>query len=341
MDFLNFSNSRAVRRYWKKTGYQPTALEAAWLVYRCETASLEEKCRAWREIPKAFPDCPTGSLTGELKPEYKESTHAFLRAYAAQQERLAAVFLQTEGPAVYRAKYQLLPNGERFWREWRAIDGNFSSLEACIQAISRHEGKIRRIEVCRYRPDGTLWLTGAFLPDGRLAAAEPRPGSLSARTMTKSEWAVYTGVLFSVGPSWRMLRFPLPFRSGDLLYDPNRPEGVFAALQTDAPFSWLAFSQHGQEITLRGGRMLDCEYYPAGALTQDHQLLILLSQFLKGKRWDWKFSRDFTAFLRSYHDLLLPPPEQGLRAKANGRGNDLFPGRSGKAHWRSKRKRLP
>ena len=46
MDFLNFVNSNAVRSYLKEIGYQPLTLEAAWLVYQCETASLEEKCAA-------------------------------------------------------------------------------------------------------------------------------------------------------------------------------------------------------------------------------------------------------------------------------------------------------
>ena len=41
MDFLNFVNSNAVRSYLQEIRYQPTSLEAAWLVYQCETASLE------------------------------------------------------------------------------------------------------------------------------------------------------------------------------------------------------------------------------------------------------------------------------------------------------------
>lgn len=42
MDFLKFVNSNAVRGYLQEIRYQPTSLEAAWLVYQCETASLEE-----------------------------------------------------------------------------------------------------------------------------------------------------------------------------------------------------------------------------------------------------------------------------------------------------------
>lgn len=42
MDFLKFVNSNAVRGYLQEIRYQPTSLEAAWLVYQCETASWKK-----------------------------------------------------------------------------------------------------------------------------------------------------------------------------------------------------------------------------------------------------------------------------------------------------------
>ena len=63
MDFLKFVNSNAVRGYLQEIRYQPTSLEAAWLVYQCETASLEEKCAAWREIIETLPDCPSAHVS--------------------------------------------------------------------------------------------------------------------------------------------------------------------------------------------------------------------------------------------------------------------------------------
>ena len=129
MDFLNFVNSNAVRSYLQEIRYQPTSLEAAWLVYQCETASLEEKCAAWREIIETLPDCPTGSRTRGLKPEHRDSVHTFLQAYIEQQETLATAFMQADDPAVYKVQCQLLPKGERFWRQWRRIDEEVSTRE--------------------------------------------------------------------------------------------------------------------------------------------------------------------------------------------------------------------
>lgn len=63
---------------------------------------------------------------------------------------------------------------------------------------------------------------------------------------------------------------------------------------------------------------MDCEYYPAEALTERHRLISLLSEFLKGKRSPW----DFAGFLIDYHDLLLPPP--AASEKRNDSENKIF-----------------
>ena len=324
MDFLKFVNSNAVRGYLQEIRYQPTSLEAAWLVYQCETASLEEKCAAWREIIETLPDCPTGSRTRGLKPEHRDSVYTFLQAYIAQQEQLAAAFLQADEPAVYDLQYQFLPKGERFWRQWRMADEDFPTLEACLQAVPRDEGEVRQITVRKYNAEGDFLMAAKFLPDHRLAFAEPRPGSLYAINMKESEWAVYTGVLYSVGTSQRTLNFPLPFRPGDLLYNPNSPEatfcgGVFVAAQTDSYCHRLGFFQwenQPDKIIPLVSRIMDCEYYPAEALTERHRLLSLLSEFLKGKQCSWDFCRDLANLLTAYHDLLLPPPADSKEAKA-------------------------
>ncbi len=331
MDFLHFVNSNAVRSYLQEIRYQPTSLEAAWLVYQCETASLEEKCAAWREIIQTLPDCPTNSRTRGIKPEHRDSVHTFLQAYIAQQETLAAAFLQADKHAVYDLQYQLLPKGKRFWRQWRIADEDFPTLEACLQAVPRDEGEVRQITVRKYNAEGDFLLAAKFLPDHRLAFVEPRPGSLYAMSMKKSEWAVYTGVLYPFGSSQQMLNFPLPFHPGDLLYNPNSPEatfcgGVFVAAQTDSYCNRLGFFQwenQPDKIIPLVSRMMDCEYYPAEELTERHRLLSLLSKFLKGKQCSWDFCWDFTRFLTGYHDLLLPPPADSDGAQADDSENKI------------------
>lgn len=45
MDIIRFINSRDIREYLRKCDYQFTALEAAWLIYRCRSATIKEKHR--------------------------------------------------------------------------------------------------------------------------------------------------------------------------------------------------------------------------------------------------------------------------------------------------------
>ena len=331
MDFLNFINSNAVRCYLQEIHYQPTSMEAAWLVYQCGTVNLEEKCAAWRKIIETLPDCPTNSRVIGVKPEHRNSVHTFLREYIVQQEQLAAAFMQADEPAIYDVQYQLLPKGERFWRQWHKIDENFSALEACLQAVPQDEGEIKQLTVVKYNTKGDFLMAAKFLPNHRLASAEPRPGSLYAMSMEKSEWALHTGVLYPVENSQHTLNFPLPFRPGDLLYDPNSSEaaffgGVFVAAQTDSCSHCLVFFQceGSDNISVFRPGIMDCEYYPAEALEERQHLLSLLSKFLKGKQCSWDFCWDLANFLTAYHDLLLPPPADSEEVKADGSENKIF-----------------
>ena len=163
IDFTKFVNSNAVRNHLQRIRYQPTALEAAWLVWQCEMISLEEKYTAWQEIIATLPDCPTDSRTAWLKKAYKDSTHAFLRAYIAQQRELTAAFYQTDEPAVYHAEYQILPKGKLFWREHRSIKEGFSTLESTLQAIPKNEGEIIHITIYKENSKGDFLMAARFL----------------------------------------------------------------------------------------------------------------------------------------------------------------------------------
>ena len=57
MDFYRFIHSRDVRRYLQEIRYSFTATEAAFLVWQCRNANLEEKCTAWQAVIDTLPDC--------------------------------------------------------------------------------------------------------------------------------------------------------------------------------------------------------------------------------------------------------------------------------------------
>ena len=331
IDFLKFVNSDTVRNHLQQIRYQPTALEAAWLTWQCETISLEEKCVAWREIIETLPDCPTGSRTMGLKEKYRDSTHAFLQAYITLQEKLVSAFYQTKEPAVYYAEYQILPKGERFWREYRNIQKSFPTLEACLQAVPKDEGKLFRITIYKENLNGDFLTAARFLPDHRLAFVDARPGSMYAVNMGKDKWALYTGVLYRPEPTSISMakNLPLPFHSGDFLYNPNMPEGmfcggVFVASETKSHDACGFYLRDDKPDTIAAlvPNLLDCEYYPVDSLPESYRIFPLISKFLKRNHAALD-PLAFTKFINDYHDLLLPSPTEPEAAEADDDGDGL------------------
>ena len=56
MDFTKYINSKDIRDYHRKINYQYTALEASWLVYRCNSVTTDEKYYAWNWIADNMTD---------------------------------------------------------------------------------------------------------------------------------------------------------------------------------------------------------------------------------------------------------------------------------------------
>ena len=314
IDFLKYVNSNAVRTYLQHIHYQPIALEAAWLIWRCETISLDEKCSAWQEITNSLPDCPTNSSYTWLEQKYIDSTHAFLLAYIRLQKELASEFYKSDEPAVYEVEYQVLPSGERFWREYRSIKENFPTLETALKAIPKNKGKIIDIHVCKRNPNGGYLTIARFLPDHRLALMEPEPGFIHLNNMPKEKRSLYTDVLSYFGSRPILDEFPIPFQPGDYLYDPNFPEGDLAggvfiyAGTTYQPRGFFLWNKKSDTLrVLDPSLLLDCEYFPSEELTEPYRIFPLVSKLLKTKKVVLD-PCDLAEFIEDYHDLLLPPP---------------------------------
>ena len=67
MDVFRFINSSAIRDHLREIDYKFSGFEAAWLVSKCRTATLEEKQAAWREIIETYPDEEYKALPASYK----------------------------------------------------------------------------------------------------------------------------------------------------------------------------------------------------------------------------------------------------------------------------------
>lgn len=91
-DICGFVNSRDVRDYLLEIRYQFTAMEAAWLVYRCRRLTMEDRHCAWHEI---IHDMPDHSVSERITLERSESFHAWLEQYMHYEKHgLLAVFFE-------------------------------------------------------------------------------------------------------------------------------------------------------------------------------------------------------------------------------------------------------
>ena len=85
MDIFQYINSKDIRAHLESIGYRFNALEAAWLVYQCHTATMKEKHAAWREIIDTMPDIRVEFADECLEPF--ESLHQLLRDYSTRLRR--------------------------------------------------------------------------------------------------------------------------------------------------------------------------------------------------------------------------------------------------------------
>ena len=102
-DYYDCMSSRETQKYWKKTGYTPSAAEAAWLIKQDKDLTLEEKHKAWKDILTNMPDCAFDSH-GTYDEANIDGVHAFLEEYMDLENRLLERFYKKETNAVYTYK---------------------------------------------------------------------------------------------------------------------------------------------------------------------------------------------------------------------------------------------
>ena len=94
MNYYRFLDSRDIRNHLENMEYPLSTPEAAYLVWQCHNATLEEKFSAWEEIAKTMSDCPIPrrpGMTGDVS-----SVHQFLRDYIGLEKNRLEDFAQGE-----------------------------------------------------------------------------------------------------------------------------------------------------------------------------------------------------------------------------------------------------
>lgn len=309
MDIYRFIDSRDMREHLQKLNYSFTTPEAAFLVYWCKNAALEERIAAWREIIDTMPNC---AMAERMNLEAIPDFHQFLRDYIDLQERDLRRFKEPDG-CVYVC--ELSRQGELCGdMEF----GPFSDFDRCLSAAIRRAAEEEAVGLRIFkRPmdPGEDWPREDYCiltPQGEVCQLECR--ELNDRDLDLS--LAFEGMWFD---------FPTPFHAGDIVCSHRKPDEPFVltdlctwdaeTLRRELPVSeysdyWLGNMDHAlarmrakgdtSDMICRGytvsgdpGEAISfvfnddifiCLEYYRGPLKGTHKLLKPISYFLKRDR---------------------------------------------------------
>ena len=310
MDILRFINSRDIREYLRKTEYTFSTLEAAWLIEQCRDSSIAERHMAWEQLITEYPDCPVPERINTIQ---QDSLYCFLREYMAAEDRLLAAFLNPEG-AVYQAVFHY----HQF--DPRTDDRVFSRFEPEKMTEHLEEDdweEIRYVE-CRKLPvdrkrgeAGRACLSAKLRRD--LGICRLDGGTNLNEDDSDLLYGVFPGFWFDI---------PTPFRKGDILWDPDKPDGFCGGpfvcqsinlhgIADDKRYQYLRENGDTSDMTAHGlfvdepigvygevmSNYMNLEYYPK-ELTGIRRLLIPFSAFEKDEI-------DAELLAHAYHQIML------------------------------------
>lgn len=215
MNITSFINSRDIRYYHNKIGYEYNSLEAAWLVSQCHDKTLDEKHQAWQGIIDNMPDMEIVNC-GRWVSEKGDTVHKVLADYMEMEKAFIEKFKNASGGWLYTYKSycRSLSNGCSSY-DWEGI---FTSFDNCLKDSSEMVDSvdIGIVVIERQLPNegDKAKQHGAVMVDlsGRI---------LSVTTDYSKEdnenW-YYLGHFFD--ELW--FDFPVPFKRGDIVYIKNK-----------------------------------------------------------------------------------------------------------------------
>ena len=120
---IDFVNSKDIREYWQHIGYEPSALEAAWIVWQSKNHTVEEKHAVWKEIIETREDCSI-PIVGYAIPQ--PPLHEFLNKYIEIENELISSFYKADDNAVYSYRMYF---DDAYDGEWYNVSSLFKSFD--------------------------------------------------------------------------------------------------------------------------------------------------------------------------------------------------------------------
>ena len=317
MDFYRFINSRNIRNYHQEVKYEYNAAEAAWLVYQCRDACVEEKHSAWKWIIDNMDDY---EVAKRVNYHASPSIKTMIEQYMMLEDRVIAEFYKNSGVYSYSALYQ-----DESESEWCECDVLFCDFETCWNRKDTNN------DIVRYR------IRKRYLDDSREITIEfDRERMEYVRSIYHNVRWDFSSEEIDLVTAFMGLwfDFPTPFKRGDIIWDPERTScdrlcsGPFVNLgvclegienervrdniiangdESDMTVGGYFVFRDGQVYYEVVHNYMDIEFYPQmldGAL----RTLITISNYIKGE-----IGLDLC--IRSYHQILMEALAEDARVR--------------------------
>ena len=209
--FSFFMNSESIREYWEETGYHPTSIETAWLIYSSFKLTFDEKCQFWECIAWKMPDMEV--IRRPNCPHY-DSLHAFLYRFMNISRRFLEWF-NDNTDCVYTLK-----DADNDW----PFDYAFSSVESIKEFIKTEECEdIESFVIKKISVDDYSKYPAKIIVDKEFEFICQERWNYGAFPCNEEEY----DILIAFEGMW--FDFPVPFKRGDVIYNPYYKCGIGTA----------------------------------------------------------------------------------------------------------------
>ncbi len=232
MNYYRFLDSRDIRNHLENMEYPLSTPEAAYLVWQCRRVTLEEKFAAWEEIIETMPDSSfAGYRHFNFKSKQREpapvySLHDFLRQYIQRQKELLDVFTK-EGDGTYALEKREGPWMGGEINDWFSSEGRYGRYGDVMEDMEMEKGWgcFNRMRVQKITNCGSM-RTKTSMPN--ILTLDYDMDARPLRFVYRDDFrhrAQHPDELEKLFSKLEV-HIPVPFRRGDILWDPSEEPGI-------------------------------------------------------------------------------------------------------------------
>ena len=215
IDFYQFVNSRDIRKHLQDMDYEFNALEASWLVYQCDAATIEDKHRAWTWIIENMPDMV---VIKRFNCVYRESLHDTLKKYMSMEDELLNDFMNIND-GIYTCEYYVDGETEKSNKVYFSIDDCIEDVKENWDLYDEEDVKYGAYaDVTCHIKDRKYSITACYDRDCKIRSIDIY-GTAPNSDYDDLLCYFFDGMWFD---------FPTPFKKGDVVcmydLDPDGPK---------------------------------------------------------------------------------------------------------------------